>query len=70
MCIIGVRQEAGKGPERPYSRWSEMARLGTMKDRRKIGKMFFPLHGLVRQPQRCGHEPISCGFRRYSPTAL
>ena len=25
-------------------RWSESARLGTTKDKRKIGKMLFPLH--------------------------
>lgn len=29
---------------RAYSRWSESARLGTTKDKRKIGKMLFPLH--------------------------
>jgi hypothetical protein len=27
-----------------YSRWSESARLGTTKDKRKIGKMLFPPH--------------------------
>ena len=29
---------------RVYSRWSEIARLGTTKDKRKTGKMLFPLH--------------------------
>lgn len=29
---------------RAYSRLSEIARLGTMKDKRKIGKMLFPVH--------------------------
>jgi hypothetical protein len=27
-----------------YTRWSESAKLGTTKDRRKIGEMLFPLH--------------------------
>ena len=38
---LGARRWLGHGG---YSRWSESARLGTTKDRRKIGKMLFPLH--------------------------
>ena len=47
-----------------YSRWSESARLGTTKDKRKIGKMLFPPHRkLAMSPSATSKVLVRLEFR-------
>ncbi len=65
------REGCGPGSERGgglahggYSRWSESARLGTTKDRRKIGKMRFPPHRkLAISPSSTSNVLVRLEFR-------
>jgi hypothetical protein len=48
-----------------YSRCSESARLGTTKDKRKIGKMLFPPHRkLAISPSATSKVLLRLEFRR------
>jgi acetyl esterase/lipase len=53
-----------RGTRVGYSRWIESARLGTAKDRRKIGKMLFPLHRkLTISPSAASKVLVRLEFR-------